>query len=138
MQEVMLPKEPLIAIVEDDQFVRNSMQRLMKSFGYTVAAFASAEDFLASQTVNQTACLISDIQMPEMSGVELYRHLIKINAGRAIPTILVTAYPDDAVRAMSLKEGVVCYLRKPLNDEELMRCLRSALERGKPPEENER
>jgi FixJ family two-component response regulator len=87
-----MSKPSLVSVVEDDQFFRESMQRLMRSLGYTVEAFASAADFLASPRVVETACLIADVHMPAMTGVELYKHLV--SAGYAIPTILVTAYPD--------------------------------------------
>ena len=106
----------------------------MSSFGYTVEAFASASDFLASPLLPATGCLVTDVQMPGMSGVELHRHLI--DTGYAIPTILVTAYPDEISRHRALKDGVVCYLSKPVDDDHLERCLRSALEAGNPPEEN--
>jgi FixJ family two-component response regulator len=119
-----MPKT-LIAIVEDDWFFRDSMKSLMKSLRYTVEVFSSPADFLASPHLLETACLIADVQMPAMTGVELYRHLIE--TGYAIPTILVTAYPNDADRARALNDGVVCYLRKPVDEEHLMRCLRTAL-----------
>ena len=128
-----MPKASLVSIVEDDQFFRDSMRRLMRSLGYSVAAFPSAADFLASSRLAETACLIADVHMPAMTGVELYRHLS--DAGYAIPTILVTAYPDDDVRARALNDGVVCYLRKPVDENHLIRCLRAALQSGEPPEE---
>jgi FixJ family two-component response regulator len=115
----------LVSVVEDDQFFRESMRRLMRSLGHRVEAFASAADFLASPRLAETACLIADINMPAMTGIELYRHLS--NAGRAIPAILVTAYPNDAERARALNDGVVCYLRKPVDEEHLKRCLHAAL-----------
>jgi FixJ family two-component response regulator len=114
----------LVSIVDDDRFFRESMRMLMESMGHSVQSFSSAADFLASPRLLETACLIADVQMPAMTGIELYRHLIE--TGRTIPTILVTAYPDDEVRALSLKEGVICYLRKPIDDEQLKRCLRAA------------
>ena len=129
-----MPKASLVSVVEDDQFFRESMRRLMRSLGYSVEAFPSAADFLASPRLVETACLIADVHMPAMTGLELYRHLI--DAGHAIPTILVTAYPDDDVRARALNDGVVCYLRKPVDEKHLMRCLRAALHSGEPPEEN--
>ena len=125
-------ESPLISIVEDDQYVRSSIKRLMRSFGYTVEAFPSAADFLASPRLDETACLIADINMPGMTGVELYRRLVK--AGHPIPTILITAYPDDAIRARALKDGVLCYLHKPCDDDELLRCVRRALDRVGPKE----
>ena len=129
-----MPQHTLISIVEDDQPFRESMRKLVRSLGYTVEAFPSAADFLASPLLSATACLVADVQMPGMTGVELHRNLIE--AGYAIPTIFVTAYPDEAVRNRALKNGVVCYISKPVDDEHLERCLRSALESGKPHEEN--
>src|SRR5215831_19257459 len=127
-------KEKLVSIVEDDQFFRDSMRRLMRSLGYAVETFPSAADFLASSRLAETACLIADVHMPAMSGIELYRHLIE--AGRAIPTILVTAYPNDADRARALNDGVLCYLRKPIDEEHLTRCVREAFRSDGPPEGN--
>jgi FixJ family two-component response regulator len=128
-------KASLVSIVEDDQFFRESMKSLMRSQGYRVEAFSSAADFLASPRFAETACLIADIHMPAMTGIELHRQLIE--AGYMIPTILVTAYPDDADRDCALRDGVVCYLRKPVDDKQLIRCLRAAaLRSGEPPEEN--
>ena len=129
-----MPKEFLISIVDDDQFLRESIGRLMRSLGYTVEVFPSAADFLAFPRLDETSCLVADVHMPTMTGVELYRRLTE--AGRAIPTILITAYPDSAVRARALDDGVVDYLHKPFTDEELMRCVRIALERSTSREEN--
>jgi FixJ family two-component response regulator len=126
----MPPKPTLISIVEDDQLFRESMRKLMTALGYTVESFSSAADFLASPLLAATACLVTDVQMPGMTGVELHRHLI--HTGYPIPTILVTAYPDEVARRRAMKDGVVCYLCKPVDDDHLQRCLRSALESGKP------
>jgi len=102
--------------------------------GYTVEAFPSAADFLASRVLPETACLVTDVNMPGMTGVELHRHLV--DAGYAIPTILVTAYPDEVVRDQALTDGVVCYRSKPVDDDYLEQCLRSALQPGTPIEDN--
>src|SRR6266478_203685 len=126
-----MPKASLVSVVEDDQFFRESMRRLMRSLGYAVEVFPSAADFLASPRLVETACLIADVHMPAMTGVELNKHLIEM--GYAIPTILVTAYPNDVDRARALNDGVVCYLRKPVDEQHLMRCLRAALPSGEPP-----
>ena len=123
-------KPTLISIVDDDEPFRESVRELLVLLGYTVEAFPSAADFLASPLLPKTACLVSDVQMPGMTGVELHRHLV--DAGYTIPTILVTAYPDEAVRDRVVKDGVVCYLSKPLDDDHLERCLRSALRPGTP------
>jgi FixJ family two-component response regulator len=125
-----MAKRALISVVEDDEPFRESMRRLMTSLGYTVEAFPSAADFLASPLLTATACLVSDVQMPGMTGIELHRHLVDV--GHRIPTILVTAYPDEMARKRALKDGVVCYLCKPVHDDHLERCLRSAFESGKP------
>ena len=124
----------LISIVDDNQPFRESMRKLVMLLGYNVEAFSSAADFLASRLLPETACLIADVHMPGMTGIELHGHLV--DAGYAIPTILVTAYPDEAVRDRALKDGVVCYLSKPLDDNHLERCLRSALQPDTPVEEN--
>ena len=124
-----MPKRSLVSVVEDDQFFRESMTRLMRSLGHRVEAFASAADFLASPRLGETACLIADVNMPAMTGVELHKHLT--DSGHAIPTILVTAYADDGVEARALKDGVTCYLRKPVNEKDLKRCLVAALQRDR-------
>jgi FixJ family two-component response regulator len=129
-----MPKTSLVSVVEDDRFFRESMRRLMRSLGYTVEAFSSAADFLASPRRVETACLIADVHMPAMTGVELYRHLM--DTGCEIPTILVTAYPNDIDRTRALNDGVVCYLRKPIDESDLMRCLREAFHCGELPEED--
>jgi FixJ family two-component response regulator len=123
-----MPKASWVSVVDDDQLFRGSMSRLVRSLGYTVEAFPSAADFLASARLVDTACLIADLHMPSMTGLELHKHLTV--AGYAIPTILVTADPDKDVRARALREGVVCYLRKPVNERLLLPCLRAAFHLG--------
>jgi len=133
LEAAMLDRR-LISIVDDDQPFRESMRKLVTLLGYTVEAFQSAADFLDSHLLPETACLVTDVHMPRMSGVELHGRLIKL--GYAIPTILVTAYPDEVVRDRALKDGAVCYLSKPVDDNHLERCLRSALQPDTPVEEN--
>jgi len=118
-------KKVLFSVVDDDRFFRESMCRLMRSLGYTVDVFSSAAEFLASPRLAETACLITDIHMPAMTGLELYRRLI--DTGHTIPTILVTAFPNDVDRARALNDGVLCYLRKPVDEQHLTRCVRDAL-----------
>jgi FixJ family two-component response regulator len=120
-----MPKRSLVSVVEDDQFFRDSLRRLIRSLGYRVEAFASAAEFLVSPRLGETACLIADVNMPVMTGIELHRHLLEL--GHAIPTVLVTAYPNDVDRKRAFANGVVCYLRKPLSEQQLTRCLRAAL-----------
>jgi FixJ family two-component response regulator len=127
-------KPTLVVVVEDDRFFRESMRRLMRSRGYYVETFQSAADFLSSPHLSETACLIADVQMPAMTGPELYRHLIA--SGYEIPTILVTAYADDQVRVRALKDGVVCYLRKPVDEKLLLACLDAALQFREPTEDD--
>ena len=124
-----MPEPSLISIVDDDPSFRDSMRRLLKSHGYTVAVFPSAAEFLASTRLPETACLVTDVHMPAMTGVELYRHLIA--TGHAIPTILITAHPEEGVRQHMLSLGVGCYLPKPLDEAVLIDCLRCAFERHK-------
>ena len=124
-----MPEQPQISVVDDDRSFRDSMRRLLKSLNYAVAVFPSAADFLASPKFAATACLVADVHMPAMTGIELYQHLIE--RGHAIPTILITAYPDDRVQERMLSLGVDCYLRKPLVEAVLIDCLQSAVARGK-------
>jgi FixJ family two-component response regulator len=110
------------------------MRKLVRLLGYRVEAFPSPASFLVSPLLAETACLVADVHMPGMTGIELHRYLV--DAGHRIPTILITAYPDDTLRNRALKDGVVCYLSKPVDDEYLERCIRSALQSGRPGEED--
>ena len=134
MPEIAMSDRTLISIVDDDELFRQSMRKLVMLLGYSVEEFPSAADFLASRFLLETDCLVSDVHMPGMTGVELHGRLIKL--GYAIPTILITAFLDEGVRDRALKDGVVCYLSKPVDDGDLERCLHSALKPGKPIEEN--
>jgi FixJ family two-component response regulator len=127
----VLSDRSLISIVDDDQSFRDSLRRLLKSLGYAVAAYSSATEFLDSRQVADTTCLVADVHMAGMTGIELYCHLIE--AGRAVPTILVTAYPDVSTRERMLVAGVTCYLEKPLEEAQLIACLRSAVARERAP-----
>jgi FixJ family two-component response regulator len=115
----------LISIVDDDESFRQAMTSLMRSLGFSVEAFSSAEDFLASPRLEDTSCLIADVHMPGMTGIELHQQLV--TAGRTIPTVLITAYPDDNVRARALAAGVICYLSKTFDDDTLLGFVRTAL-----------
>lgn len=130
-EAISLSEKSLISVVDDDQSFRESMRRLLASLGYSVAEFPSAAEFLESRKRDATACLVADIQMPTMTGVELFRRLHE--AGCAIPTILVTAYPDVSVRERMLTLGVAGYLAKPLEEAALIGCLRSVFARGRAP-----
>jgi FixJ family two-component response regulator len=119
-----LAKKTAVSIVDDDESVREAMMGLMRSVGYSAIAFPSAEGFLTSRRRGATACLIVDVQMPGMTGLELHNRLIA--SGEPIPTILITAYPDERMRAQALN-GVLCYLAKPFSESELLACIHSAL-----------
>jgi FixJ family two-component response regulator len=119
-----LSKAPMISIVDDDESVRESTKALVRSLGYSARTFSSAEEFLDSNP-DDTNCLILDIQMKGLSGVELLERLIA--QGRRTPVIFVTAFPDERVRDHVLDAGAVGFLRKPVSDEKLIRCLDTAL-----------
>src|SRR5712664_2704058 len=119
-------KTKLVAIVDDDDLMRGALQGMMKAVGWTAQAFASAEEFLKSGQQHQTACLIADIRMPGMSGLELQA---KLNADRCrIPIIFITAHGDAKMRMQALRAGAVEFLAKPFNDEALLESVRGALE----------
>ena len=117
----------MISIVDDDRSVRNAARALLKSLGYSPATFASAEEFLQSGRLKETACLITDVQMPGMSGVDLQHHLIA--SGDRTPVILLTAFPEEGLRERALAAGAVGFLTKPLSEESLIPCLDKALAR---------
>ena len=122
-----MPKGPLVAIVDDDESIRDTTKDLLESAGFSAAVFARAASLLKSRRLSQVSCLITDMRMPNMTGLELHQHLVASN--RAIPTILMTAYPDERSRRQALKANVVCYLTKPFAADELLACLRRALQR---------
>jgi FixJ family two-component response regulator len=114
-----------IAIVDDDEAVREGISALMRSFGFSARMFSSGERFLESNHLRRTACLIADVHMPGMTGLELHDRLVA--SGSTIPTILITAYVDEKVRAQALNVGVACYLAKPIDENKLLACIHSAL-----------
>ena len=118
-------KAPLIAIIDDDKSMRDTTRDLLESAGFSAATFASAARLLKSQRLHRVSCLIADMRMPKMTGLELHQHLVASN--RAIPTILMTAYPEERMRAQAMKANVVCYLAKPFEAEELLNCVRRAV-----------
>jgi FixJ family two-component response regulator len=116
----------MISIVDDDRAVREGLTDLVKSMGFGAESYSSASDFLKSADRRITSCLIADVQMPEMTGLELHDRLVTL--GDIIPTILITAFPNDRDRKWAARTGVICYLVKPFNDDGLFACIRSALE----------
>ena len=119
-------KTKLVAVVDDDDSMRGALQGLLKAVGLPSQAFASAEEFLNSGQQHQTACLITDIRMPGISGLELQA---KLNAAHCrIPTIFITAHGDAQMRMQALRAGAVEFLAKPFDDEALLETVRAALE----------
>jgi FixJ family two-component response regulator len=116
---------PLIAIVDDDDMVCEATKDLVETFGFEPRTFASADEFLESDCVAGTSCLIADVQMPGTNGLRLHRKLIV--SGYHIPVIFITAFPDERVRQRALKAGAVCWLSKPFDGESLRVCIRAAL-----------
>ena len=121
-----MPGIPIVSIIDDDPSVRQATDGLVRSLGYRAATFESAEDFLRSDLVGDTSCLITDVQMPGLSGVELQNLL---NArGTPVPIIFITAFPEECVRRSVLDAGAVGFLSKPFNDARLIEHLQTALE----------
>lgn len=124
-----MPKQPVITIVDDDASVREALMSLMRAVGFVSEAYRCAEDFLRSDSLHRSACLIADVRMPGMTGLELHRQLVA--SGNPIPTILITAHRDEAGRARALEAGALCYLTKPFNEDDLLGCIHAALEHAK-------
>jgi FixJ family two-component response regulator len=118
---------PLVSVVDDDQSIRESLPDLLREFGFAAQAFASAEEFLGSRSMDETRCLILDVAMPGMSGPDLQRELIR--RGQSIPIIFITAQRDESVRARILEQGASTCLFKPFGDTALLEALESALGR---------
>jgi FixJ family two-component response regulator len=118
-------KTPLVAIVDDDIWVRKSLQRLMKSAGFQTRAFASAEDFLESYNRDETACIILDFKLPKMSGLELQGHLAAEHS--LVPIIFVSGNSEPETRSQALLAGAVAFLEKPFGDEALLNAVHSVL-----------
>jgi len=121
-----MAKRSLVSIVDDDESVRESLEGLIKSIGFAVNTFASAQEFLNSDRLNDTDCLILDVRMPGMDGIELHRHLLASHL--EIPVIFITAHgSDEETRSRALADGAVDYLLKPLSPEEVLNAVRKAL-----------
>jgi FixJ family two-component response regulator len=118
---------PLVVCVEDDLAVREAMRGLLMALGFTVATFSSAEEFLQSGRLDDTSCLITDVRLTGMSGIELQSRLIAM--GHAIPIIVITAFPDEGVRVQAMNAGAVCFLTKPITKNDLLTCIDTALKR---------
>lgn len=120
-----LQQVPVISIVDDDASVREATKSLVRSLGYNAVTFESAEEFLDSTHVTGTSCLITDVQMPGLNGVELNDRLIA--DGHRLPVIFVTAFPDDRLQGRALRAGAIGFLHKPFSEDHLIECLSTAL-----------
>ena len=116
----------IVMIVDDDESVRKAARRLIKSYGFAVETFVSADDYLASGRLSATACLVLDVQMPGLNGLELQGRLIA--EGHEVPTIFITALNDENARAQALKAGALAYLVKPFEETDLLNSINAALQ----------
>src|SRR5229473_2872944 len=122
----VLSRLSVISVIDDDASVRAATNNLLRSHGYMVHTFASAEEFLQSTHLNDTSCVIADVQMPAMSGLDLL--ILLLTQGYRAPFIFITAFPDESVRARALKAGAIGFLGKPFAGPILIKCLDTALE----------
>lgn len=125
MSKAAAPKQTMISIVDDDPSVREGTMDLLNAMGFITETFRHAADFLEADRLHGTSCLIADVHLPGMSGLDLCDHLV--GSGNFVPTILITAFPDEGDRMRALRAGVYCYLVKPFNESELLACIQSAL-----------
>jgi FixJ family two-component response regulator len=125
-----MPDAPLVAIVDDDSSIREATSNFLEAAGLCTATFGDARSFLASACRRSIACLVTDVRMPGLTGFELHKELVA--AGELIPTVLITAYLDDAVRARARAAGIQCCLGKPFAPDELLGCVRKALAKSDP------
>jgi FixJ family two-component response regulator len=119
---------PVISVIDDDASIRVASDSLLRARGYTVGTFASAAEFLGSPLIDETSCVITDVRMPGMSGVELQTVLRR--QGRGMPFIFITAFPEESARLRALHDGAVCFLSKPFDAPTLIRCVEAALAAG--------
>lgn len=115
----------LIAVVDDDRSIRNATQDLLNAAGFTTFTFENAKSFLGSSARSTVACLVADMRMPGMSGLELHRHLAASGVG--IPTVIITAHPEELARHRAREAGITCFLTKPFSPDELLECVRKAV-----------
>jgi len=123
--KAIVSKLPIIAVIDDDASVRIGTENLLTSLGYTVRTFSSAEEFLRSSFPNDVSCVIADVRMPGMSGIELLTLLI--TRGRQLPFIFITAFFEETIRTEALNAGAICLLTKPFDKATLVRCLDVAI-----------
>ena len=126
-----MPEGPHIAVVDDDRSIRNATQDLLNAAGFSTFIFENAKSFLGSSVREGVACLVVDMRMPGMTGIELHEHLAKMGTG--IPTIVITAHPEELTRERARAAGITCFLTKPFRPDELLECVRKALAKSQPP-----
>ena len=119
-------KRPLLSVVDDDEMLRESLPDLLREFGFSARAFSSGQEFLSSDYVDMTRCLILDVAMPGMSGLDLQGELKR--RGQAIPIIFITGQKDEDVRKQAIEEGAVNFLYKPFSDSDLLNAVKAALD----------
>jgi FixJ family two-component response regulator len=122
---------PLVAIVDDDQSIRNATRDFLKAAGFATATFADAQSFLGWASRASTACLVADMRMPGMTGLELYQALVA--SGERIPTVIITAHPEELTQSRAREAGITCYISKPFAPDNLLECVREALARPRGP-----
>ena len=120
-----MPEGPLIAVVDDDQSIRNATQDLLNAAGFSTFTFENAKAFLGSSVRASVACLVADMRMPGMTGLELHEHLA--TSGTGIPTVIITSHPAKLLRERARQAGITCVLNKPFTPDELLECVREAL-----------
>lgn len=116
---------PVISIIDDDASVRGAVERLLKSMGFAVRTYPSASEFLGSPRLKDTLCIVADVEMPGMSGLELQDHLVAHDLN--IPVIFITAFPEERIRERAMRGGAVCFLSKPFDEANLLECVTRTL-----------
>jgi FixJ family two-component response regulator len=122
---------PLVAIVDDDKSIRNATRDLLRAAGFSTATFEDAESFLGSASRAAAACLVADMRMPGMTGLELYQALVA--SRERIPTVIITAHPEELTQSRAREAGITCYLSKPFAPDDLLECVREALAKPRGP-----
>jgi FixJ family two-component response regulator len=122
---MMTPRRPVIAVIDDDRGILQAIEAMLLSLGYRAETYASATEFIESAMQSEAACLVVDIQLGDLSGIELGRHLLEI--GLTFPIIFMTALHDETARRQAMEFGCVAYLQKPLSSELLMEAIREAI-----------
>jgi FixJ family two-component response regulator len=128
-----MPGVPLIAIVDDDDSLRSSLENLIRSFGFRAQGFPSAEAFLSWRQARDTLCLILDVRMPGLNGLELQRQMLTRNW--RVPIVFITSHADDHAKARALEDGAVAFLYKPCREEDLLDAIEAALRQPRDPDE---